>query len=245
METQRTDEKTHTKGESSRVNKSGLDDSHTYERLLAAAFKSYTATGYQKTNLREIAKSLNITATAVYYHFHSKEDLLSTAYDEYVNRLLELHDRLTTSMTPPEQLWAFAAAHLRIQFPIEDPTRGSKQIFLLQHMLPFVKPKAAKRLRQTARRGLTKLRSIIEQGVEDGSFACDNPTIAAFSIISISHSAPAWFNTTGDVTMEELMAICGDQALRLMQAETPETRDQLLDQVVASVDQHYRALCWS
>lgn len=55
----------------------------TRERILDVALELFTAHGYDKTSLRDIAERLGITKAALYYYFARKEDIL-----------LELHLRL-------------------------------------------------------------------------------------------------------------------------------------------------------
>lgn len=55
----------------------------TREKILDVALALFTAHGYDKTSLRDIAEQLDITKAALYYYFERKEDIL-----------LELHLRL-------------------------------------------------------------------------------------------------------------------------------------------------------
>jgi AcrR family transcriptional regulator len=48
----------------------------TRERILDVALDLFTANGYDKTSLREVADELGLTKAAVYYHFEKKEDIL-------------------------------------------------------------------------------------------------------------------------------------------------------------------------
>jgi AcrR family transcriptional regulator len=61
----------------------GSQGSETRERILDVAQELFTAHGYDKTSLRDIADRLEITKAALYYYFERKEDIL-----------VELHRRL-------------------------------------------------------------------------------------------------------------------------------------------------------
>jgi AcrR family transcriptional regulator len=63
----------------------GSQGSETRERILDVAQELFTAHGYDKTSLRDIADRLEITKAALYYYFERKEDIL-----------VELHRRLHT-----------------------------------------------------------------------------------------------------------------------------------------------------
>ncbi|MFJ6392854.1 TetR/AcrR family transcriptional regulator [Streptomyces sp. NPDC091972] len=56
----------------------------TRDRITQTALKLFTAKGYDKTSLREIAEHLGVTKAAVYYHFKTKEDILTALFAERI-----------------------------------------------------------------------------------------------------------------------------------------------------------------
>jgi AcrR family transcriptional regulator len=50
----------------------------TRDRIMEAAIDLFTEQGFDKTSLREVAERVGVTKAALYYHFRSKEDLLSS-----------------------------------------------------------------------------------------------------------------------------------------------------------------------
>src|ERR1700728_3632617 len=62
----------------------------TRERIQAVALELFAEHGYEKTSLREIAERLGVTKAALYYHFKSKEDIVRSFTEDYVNDLDEL-----------------------------------------------------------------------------------------------------------------------------------------------------------
>lgn len=48
----------------------------TRARIIDAALDLFSEQGYEKTSLRELADRLGVTKAALYYHFHTKEDIL-------------------------------------------------------------------------------------------------------------------------------------------------------------------------
>jgi AcrR family transcriptional regulator len=68
-----------------------LDDTPgTRERIQAVALELFTEQGYEATSLREIAERLGVTKAALYYHFKTKEDIVSSLVDRQVANLNEL-----------------------------------------------------------------------------------------------------------------------------------------------------------
>ncbi|MBB4682711.1 TetR/AcrR family transcriptional regulator [Amycolatopsis jiangsuensis] len=68
----------------------------TRDRIHATALEMFTTQGYERTTLAQVADRLGITRPAVYHHFRSKEDLLTSAYDRLVPDL----DALAASLRP-------------------------------------------------------------------------------------------------------------------------------------------------
>ncbi|MGC1185142.1 MAG: TetR/AcrR family transcriptional regulator [Candidatus Dormiibacterota bacterium] len=54
------------------------EPSSTRDRIMEAAIDLFTEQGFDKTSLREVADRVGVTKAALYYHFRSKEELLSS-----------------------------------------------------------------------------------------------------------------------------------------------------------------------
>ncbi|GAA4546913.1 TetR/AcrR family transcriptional regulator [Pseudonocardia xishanensis] len=54
----------------------------TRSQIREVALALFAEQGYDKTSLREIAERLGITKAAVYYHYKTKEEILSSLFDE-------------------------------------------------------------------------------------------------------------------------------------------------------------------
>jgi AcrR family transcriptional regulator len=66
-------------------------------RIQAVALELFTEQGYEKTALREIAERLGVTKAALYYHFKSKDEIVTSlvedrlaAFDEVIKYAEEL-----------------------------------------------------------------------------------------------------------------------------------------------------------
>jgi AcrR family transcriptional regulator len=68
--------------------------SDTRERILTVANELFIEQGYEGTSLREIADRLGITKAALYYHFRSKDEILTTLLEPFFALLDDLLDRL-------------------------------------------------------------------------------------------------------------------------------------------------------
>jgi AcrR family transcriptional regulator len=60
----------------------GGSRSDTREKIRSVALELFAERGYDKTSLREIAEHLGVTKAALYYHFKSKEDIVTSLFED-------------------------------------------------------------------------------------------------------------------------------------------------------------------
>jgi AcrR family transcriptional regulator len=80
-----------------------MENNTTKEKILTAAIKLFSLTGYDQVSMRDIAAEVGIGVASIYNHFPSKEDILRSMYDLYIEEhrkvipsLEELYTRLET-----------------------------------------------------------------------------------------------------------------------------------------------------
>jgi AcrR family transcriptional regulator len=62
----------------------------TRAKIQAVALELFTEQGYEKTSLREVAERLGVTKAALYYHFKSKDEIVTSLVDDRMNGLDEV-----------------------------------------------------------------------------------------------------------------------------------------------------------
>ncbi|PSK51031.1 HTH-type transcriptional regulator AcrR [Streptomyces sp. 111WW2] len=62
----------------------------TRQRIQDVALGLFAEQGYEKTSLREIAESLDVTKAALYYHFKTKEEILVSIFEDLSRPLEDL-----------------------------------------------------------------------------------------------------------------------------------------------------------
>ena len=99
----------------------------TRERLQSVALELFAEQGYDKTSLREIAERLDVTKAALYYHFKSKEDIVTSLVEDYFGQIDELVSWGRTQPGTPET----RAEVMRRYYAI---VAGAGEVFrMLQH----------------------------------------------------------------------------------------------------------------
>ena len=99
--------------------------------------------GYEKTSIREISKSLNISKPGLYYHFESKQEMLFAIIDDFMDKtLVLLHEAIERYQTPHERLYAFIQNHIQsfVKYPAQ-----TKVVIYEIHSLNAVNSKKLKK----------------------------------------------------------------------------------------------------
>ncbi|HVQ90761.1 MAG TPA: TetR family transcriptional regulator [Mycobacteriales bacterium] len=74
----------------------------TRARIKQVALELFTEQGYEQTSLREIAERLGVTKAALYYHFKSKEEIVSSFVEERVAAMADLAEWVRSQPPSPE-----------------------------------------------------------------------------------------------------------------------------------------------
>ena len=75
----------------------------TRERALAVALELFAQQGYSVTSLREIAERLGVTKAALYFHFRTKEEILTAILRGYLDGIAALVAEAEAEPRSPER----------------------------------------------------------------------------------------------------------------------------------------------
>lgn len=94
----------------------------TRERILNAALEMISQRGYEGTNLRELAASIELSKSALYRHFDSKEAIWEALLDELEKHYEANFGRLCDSKATPASLGELCDLGIRqVDFTLHDP----------------------------------------------------------------------------------------------------------------------------
>lgn len=85
----------------------------TKELILKNALDMFAKSGYNSVSIRDIAKTVNIKESSIYYHFKNKQDILDSLVEKYENHIKELTDMLQASMLNLHNVSSFSWDWLR------------------------------------------------------------------------------------------------------------------------------------
>ena len=176
------------------------------DAVLRMAVKLFLEDGYHRTPLARIAERLNITKTALYNYFSSKEEILHELFrlgDEQYERRFEHIER-----AGGDGLHALRAM-IRAYASIITTDFGMCFARLDDRELGE-QPRSE--VRRCKRRYDLAFRKQIERGIADGSVKPCDAKLAAFAIGGALNGIPGWYNAQGDLSAD---AIADEFALRL------------------------------
>lgn len=103
------------------------------EKILDAARALFTRHGYEAVTMREIARQIDYTAAAIYYHFPNKETLLRELCENDFRSLSNYFKRLGRIADPVERIRQIGLAY--VNFGLEYP-QHYRLMFLTPHPEP-------------------------------------------------------------------------------------------------------------
>jgi len=151
--------------------------------IMDAAFSLFTSTGYENTTVNAIIDQVGVSKGAFYYHFESKEDLLNAMVELQVERVLTIVREVLGS----NELSAVEKFNLMIA---RVQAYRQKNIARLYKLFEFYLHEENIRYRfkleeSTIEKSLPLYTSLIQQGVDEGSFTVSKPELAAEMIIRV------------------------------------------------------------
>ena len=194
------------------------------ERVVEAALTLFLQRGYVGTSMKELAKSLGVSAPALYWYFPSKEDLYVYVMQSTTEDFVQFVRDSVTESEPARRLSQLVRAHVTWQLQRSDAARvfdltvssvAEAQGIPAERLGPVV---------ELETHYLHELRSILAAGVEDGSLRPIDVKTTAFAIVTLCEYVHTWYNPTGPLTIEEVADRYEDMVMRLVGAQAAQTK---------------------
>ena len=168
------------------------------EAVLKTAAQLFLEKSYGRTSLNDVAKRLNITKPALYHYFHNKEDILLGCYRWGTTLIEESLNKIAVQYgTGLEKVEAFIYSYANAM-----TVNFGRCVMRLDE--GDLSGKARAEVRAYKRKIDRRLRSFIQEGIEDGSIAPCDPKIAAFSIAGALNWICMWYEPEGTLSAEEI-----------------------------------------
>ena len=161
-----------------------VDKDRKRREILEAAMRVFARQGYHRAKMEAVAEEAGIGKGTVYEYFKSKTDLFLALHDHMLAELKAFYMKELKGIQQPaamlERFIAVAFQTFRLWEPFflvffdywAEGGRGEQQTLLQT------------RLREAYAIARNDVAAIIAAGVKDGSLRCDNPLLAAASILA-------------------------------------------------------------
>lgn len=176
------------------------------DAVLRAAAQAFNENGFHKTSLDDVAERLNVTKPTIYYYVKNKDQILFECVRIGLEMLedasAQIEETNATGLSKLIRLW-----RVYVQIVTED--FGRCLILVGEDPLP---PSTRKELRALKGRIDKRFRSVISEGIEDGSIRPCDPKMAAFAAAGALSWIARWYDPLGPLNPQEL----ADQMIDLL-----------------------------
>lgn len=166
--------------------------------VLRAAVQMFNERGFHQTSLDDVAASLGISKPTIYHYLGNKDQVLLECVTIGLGQLIDAaEDARRKPGSGADRLMAFLGRYARIN--MDDFGRC-----VIRTGDEALAPDSRVKFRELKRRIDANMRSLIEEGVADGSLAECDPKLAAFTIAGALNWPARWHDPTGEATPQDL-----------------------------------------
>lgn len=171
----------------------------TRSEILDASAQIFSQKGYHGTSMQDIAGAVNLQKASLYHHVSSKQEILFELLNRGLLLLNETVDQAIDSAYPAEEnMRQSIKAYLTALTKHQDLT----SVLLLEYR--SLEPSYLKRHIKERDRFEMLWRKIIESGVKEQVFACDDPAMAARALLGVMNWTVTWYRNDGPLTAGEI-----------------------------------------
>jgi AcrR family transcriptional regulator len=211
------------------MRKPGSNGAETLRNLRTAAVQLLSEHGYEGMNLRLLARKVGLQASSLYNYIDSKQQLLFWLCEETTSALaIELDQTLKDVEEPTERLRKFVAFHLGYHIV------NRKQASVLQMEIRSLNAKNSQAIAKLQRLYTDKVRSIVDDGVADGSFRVADSEIATFALVQMLTAVTRWYRPQGRLTLDDLVEIYTDLSFGMLHADLAASAHRIASKPAAS-----------
>lgn len=185
----------------------------TRDQILEAAAQIFSEKGFHAASMRDIADAVDLRKASLYHHVSSKQEILVDLLDTALDVLIASMEEVVSQELSPEDKLRLA---MKTYLDILTQRRNLSSVLLLEHR--SLEPEFHKRHipRRDKFEGL--VRGIVEEGIEQGVFACENPRLAVKTVLGVINWTIMWYRPGGGQTPAEIADFNADLLIEGLRA---------------------------
>lgn len=170
-----------------------------WEEILAVSASLFSKKDYRSTTLASIAAELNVSQAALYFYIKSKHDILyaicKTAINQYKDGVEEI---LNTDRKPEDKLRDI------LFFNVNLYTKSGEIITVYLSEESELPPAQRRYIRKTTKDVENKIRDLLYQAIEEGTFREMNVPVTTRAIFGMCNWLSRWYETDGECSADEI-----------------------------------------
>jgi len=181
------------------------------QQILEAAMRVFSERGFHHATVSEVARTAHVGKGTVYLYFDGKEDLLVSLFDELVDKLIWVLDRvMVNGASLQEAVRRLVAEQL-------DHGMMEAYVFRLMAQQPFLADLALQREKRTlvqrvVERGAARIRDAASQDVVR---PC-NATLCACVLLALPGAMPLYRAVSSDTTLPRAISHVADELSEIL-----------------------------
>ena len=180
------------------------------EHLLNAAAELFLERGYANTRMEDIAASMQMSRSSLYYYYENKEQVLLALTESDLQVATDTLERLLNN---PSISWS---DKLRgwIKGNIREKLAGGARFRLVDRIQDDLPDEYRQIFRKQRRKVLDLVTAVIKGGVSAGEFRVTDPKITAFAVTGMSNWTAWWYSPNGRSSPDEIARCMTDLVMR-------------------------------
>ena len=214
-----------------------------FQAILSGAAQLFNWQGSRATTLADIAGSMKLTKTCVYYYVKTKEDLIYQCYVSSCDMWLDqVQSANQLSDNGLEKIIALVKGHFYLYM---DTLRGMGPHYATLSEVSVLDAAHAEDIKQRWSHIFACCKEIVEQGIEEGLIEDLDPAVIVSGIFSILQWFPVWLNRSHGANPEPVIEAVLDILVNGLSASRHQFDDiqfpQLRGLQLDSFDREYQS----
>ncbi|MFS0599278.1 TetR/AcrR family transcriptional regulator [Peribacillus frigoritolerans] len=169
------------------------------EVILNTAAKLFANSGYRATSLNDVARLLNVSKPALYYHFKNKHEILSSIFtiimDIYLEKALEIGK---LSISPKQKLEMLIESHALAVL-----NNKEYSIIFFKESIEL-DADSREKLNVDMKIYEDIFKEVIDNGIKEGTFKNLDSNALVMGIFGMTNWLYYWFEEKGELSKEQI-----------------------------------------
>ncbi|MCI5080678.1 MAG: TetR/AcrR family transcriptional regulator [Saprospiraceae bacterium] len=170
------------------------------QEILEAAARLFRDRGYPATSMRHLAEEVQLKASSLYNHIGSKEEILKTICFDNARRFADG----MTDVQANQELGAAGKIKALIRLHIQIATHDLTSVTAFNDEWRHLSEPHLSEFKKMRKNYENAFKDILTQGIEEGIFRSQNPTILLYSILSSFRWLYDWFKPERSIDSKQL-----------------------------------------